>query len=787
MFLNYLKIAFRNIYKHPRHSLFNILGLSIGMAAAIIILSFILHEMSYDDFHQKKNRIYRLIADADISEGKSLTAPVAYGMAKEWAENEFPSVESVIRIDIDEPVFTYNQRQYRGNKGYYTDSSFLQAFSFEGKYGNTSTALAAPDHIVLVEDMSERLFGDSNPVGKVIKMKDKEFQVAGVLREIPPNSHLDFDFLVPIQAKGNLEREFAQRGISTPSYILFKHPVDEKTQNKVASFVQEKTNEIFSKLGIEVDHHLQPLEEIHLNSSHFQLSLSTPGNKNNIYTLSALALLIILIAVINYVNMETARSENRAREIGMRKVSGAGRRALIGQFLGESLLLSFIALLVAFLLVEAFLPDVERLLQREFHQFVFQPVKVVFYVLITIVIGLLAGFYPALYLSEFNPVRILRGNNPSGNQKNGLRKLLVVVQFAIATFLIISLLFINRQIHYLKNKDLGFAEEQVMVMRGLTDEIQDSYMSIRQELADLPGVQQVSAAQYYPGDIGSRQQLRMDSKSDGGVLIMHNRVDPSYRKALDFRIKKGRYFREDRATDSNKYVVNQKTVDYMGLQDPIGKQVVLNQEKGRIIGIMDDYHTEGLQREIMPMIHTLDDSYVRSFLLRVNTDHVSSILDRAVQLLGTYDPDYQLDYTFLDDYFAQKYKQEERIHQLSMAGSLLAIFIAILGLYALSSFIVIKRTKEIGVRKAMGATGNKVALLINTSINKWVLLANILAWPLAYYFIRRWLQNFAYHIDLQIQPFVLGTIIALLIAVITVSYHTLLAARTNPAETLREE
>lgn len=787
MFLNYVKIALRNVYKHPRHSFFNILGLSVGMAAAVIILSFIIHELSYDDFHHKKDRIYRLIADADISEGKSMTAPVAYGMAKKWAENEFPSVESVIRIEIAEPVFTYNERQYRGNKGYYTDSSFLQAFSFEGKYGNTSTALAAPDQIVLVEDMSERLFGDTNPVGKVVYMKNKELQVAGVLEEIPPNSHLDFDFLVPMQAQGNLQREFAQRGISTPSYILFKHPVDEKTHHKVASFVQQKTNEIFSKLGIEVTHHLQPLEKIHLNSSHFQLSLSTPGNKNNIYTLGALALLIILVAVINYVNMETARSENRAREIGMRKVSGAGRRALIGQFLGESLLLSFMSLLLAFLLVETFLPDVERLLQREFHQFVFEPVKLVYYVLMTAVIGLLAGFYPALYLSGFSPVKILKGSNPLGNQKNGIRKLLVVVQFAIATFLIISLLFISRQIHFLKNKDLGFAEEQVLVIRSLTGEMQESYKSIRQELADLSGVRQVTAAQYYPGDIGSHQQLRRDKKSEGGVLIKHNRVNTNYQETLDLEIKKGRYFDPDRPTDSSKYVINQKALDYLGLQDPLGKQVVLNKEKGRIIGVMKDYHTEDLQREIMPVIHTLDDSFIRSFLLRVNPANVAATLEQAGQLLGSYDPDYQLDYTFLDEYFDQKYKQEERIHQLSMAGSVLAIFIAILGLYALSSFIVIKRTKEIGIRKAMGATGNKIALLVNTSINKWVLLANLLAWPLAFYFIRQWLENFAYQIDMGWCPFVVGTVIALVIAVVTVSYHTWLAARTNPANTLRDE
>ncbi len=787
MFLNYLKIAFRNIYKHPRHSLFNILGLSIGMAAAVIILSFILHELSYDNFHQNKERIYRVIANAKISEGKNLSAPMAHGFAKKWTEDEFPSIASIIRIDLENPVFIHNDKRYRGNQGYYTDSSFLKAFTFEAKYGDVSRALYAPDRIVLVEDMARRIFGSANPVGEVLEMGDKELTVAGVLKEIPPNSHMDFDFLLPMIAKDNPTLEFRRRGVSLFTYVVFKEPVDKATQQEVSSFIEQKTNEAFESLGLTVNHHLQPLEQAHLNSSGFQFNLSPPGNMSNLYTLGALALLIIVIAVINYVNMETARSENRAREIGMRKVSGAGRQALIRQFLGESLMLSFIAMLVALLLVEVFIPDIQSLLQREFHQFIYDPARIAMYVLITIFIGLMAGAYPAIYLARFSPVRILKGSPASGRTKNGLRQVLVVVQFSIATFLIISLLFISRQIHYMKNKDLGFDQKQVMVLRDLTDPIQDSYEVVRQDLLNIPGIDQVTTAQYYPGNIGSHQQLRRDQKSEGGVLIKHNRIDPNYKKTLGIEMKEGRYFKADVASDSNKYVVNQKTLDYLGMKDPIGKEVVLNSEKGRIIGIMEDYHTEGLQNEIMPMIHTLEDEYRDYIMVKMDPQTITATMERIKAQLSSYDPTYHMDYTFLDQFFNQKYKQEERIHQLSMAGSVLAIFIAILGLYALASFVVIKRTKEIGIRKAMGATGRNVALLINISINKWVLLANILAWPLAFYFIRKWLENFAYHINLQVDFFLLGGLLALLIGIFTVSYHTMLAARTNPAETLKEE
>ena len=787
MFTNYLKIAVRNIYKHPRHSVFNIIGLSIGMAAAIIILSFILHELSYDDFHKKKDRIYRVIARAEVSDGKTLLAPMAHGHLKKWIEGEFPSIESIIRLDNEAPLFYYQNKIYRGNEGFYADSSFFEAFTFPAKYGNPRSALDAPDNIILVEDMARRIFGERNPVGEIVEMRNDEYTVAGVLKEIPPNSHLEFDFLLPMIAKGDPEEEMRNRGISILSYVFFKHPVDEATVQKVSRQMEDTTNVAFEKMGLTVNHFLQPLEKAHLNSSSFQFNVSTPGSKKNIYTLSALALLIILIAVINYVNMETARAENRSREIGMRKVSGASKKALIGQFLGESLLLSFIAMLLAFLLVELFIPDIENLLQREFHQFVFEPLKVTLYVGITIIIGLMAGFYPAIYLAGFNPVRILKGSTLGGRQKHTLRQLLVVVQFGIATFLIISLLFIGRQINYLKDKDLGFDQEQVLVLRDISGDLRDSYQTLRNELLSLSGVRDVSGAQTYPGNVGSHQQLRKDEQSEGGVLIKHNRIQDGYARTLGIEIKQGRYFKRDRATDSSNFVINEKAVEYLGLENPVGKQVVLNQRPGVIIGVMRDYHTEGLQNEIMPLIHTRERPRPQCLLLRVNPGQMPKILDQVSTILQSYDETYHVDHTFLDQYFDNLYDRQEKIHKLSMAGSVLAILIAILGLYALASFVVIKRTREVGIRKAFGASGTRIALLINTSINKWVLLANAIAWPLAYYFIKNWLNNFAYHIEAGVDLFVWGSLLALVIAVLTVSYHTLLAASTNPADTLREE
>jgi putative ABC transport system permease protein len=787
MLLNYLKIALRNIYKHPRHALFNIIGLSIGMAAAIIILSFILHELSYDDFHKKKDRIYRVIARVDVSEGKTLMAPMAHGYLKNWVEGEFPSLQSIIRLDAEASLFYYQDNIYRGNEGFYTDSSFFEAFTFRAKYGNPEKALVAPDNIILVEDMARRIFGEGNPVGEILEMKGDEFTVSAVLEEIPPNSHMDFDFLLPMIAKENPREEMGDRGISIFTYAFFKHPVEEAKVKKVGRLMEDTTNAHFEEMGLAVNHYLQPLEKAHMNSSGFQFNLTPPGSRKNLYTFSALALLIILIAVINYVNMETARSENRSREIGMRKVSGASRRALIGQFLGESVLLSFIALFLAFLLVEVFIPDIENLLQREFHPFVFEPGKILMYVGITFLIGLLAGFYPAIYLSGFKPVRILKGSTSGARKRSVLRELLVLVQFSIATFLIISLLFIGRQIHYLKNKDLGFDQEQVMVLRGITADIEDSYSAVRNELLTLAGVRDVSGAQSYPGSIGSHQQLRKDGESEAGSLVKHNRVQDHYARVLGIEIKQGRYFNRDRTTDSSHYVINEMAVEYLGLENPVGKEVLLNQQKGRIIGVMEDYHTESLQKEIMPLIHTRDRPRPQYLLLRVNPGQIAELKDQISMVLQSYDETYHMDQVFLDRYFDNLYDKQEKIHKLSMAGSGLAILIAILGLYALASFVVIKRTKEVGIRKAMGATGTKVALLINTSINKWVLLANVIAWPLSYYFITNWLNNFAYHIHLTLDPFIWGSVITLVIAILTVSYHTLLAARTNPAKTLREE
>jgi putative ABC transport system permease protein len=785
MLRNYIITTFRNLSKHKVHAIINIVGLSVGLALTILLLSFIRYELSYEDFNTKKDRIYRSVSKIDISEDKTLEAPVSTGFAYNWVKNEMPEVKAVLRLDPRPGELRYEGELIRDQQGFYSDSTFFQFFDLELTHGSRKDAFS-PQSIVLTEKLAYRIFQEENPVGKTLNWRGQNLEITAVLEELPKNTHLELDYLVSLSTVEKMEAYWNSRGFSTYVYYLFKEGMNTPSNTKkLAEFIENKSNERFGSIGMDVKHRVQNLGDIHLHSEGLQYNMTTPGSMNTIYIFIALAFFIVLIAVINYINLETSRAETRALEVGMRKVSGAHRKNLINQFIGESLITVFIAFLLAIGLSELFSGGFENLVNREFSHELYTPLNIALYFGLALIVGLLSGLYPSIYLSSFRPAVILKSNKSSkGNSL--LRVILVLAQFAIATFLIIGLLMVYNQLQYAKNKDLGFDQEQVLVIKNLTESMENDYEVIKNELSFIPSVVEVSASSGYPGQASMHNFIRRN-KNEKGVLAKDQLVKDGYDKTIGLEIKKGRYFTQEFSGDSSAYVLNEKAVEVLGLKNPVGKRIYHNENEGRIIGVMKDYHVESIREEIMPVIHSQRADWFSYILVKVELDNPKQTLNAIESRMTKIDKEYVFNYEFLDDYFAAMYKEEERLNKASMYSSVIAIFIALLGLYALTSFVVIKRRQEIGIRKAMGATVGEIVYKLIKDINKWVLLANLISWPLAYYFIKQWLANFAYSIDISIWYFVAGTVITFLIALIVVATQAYLAARENPAYTLRDE
>ncbi len=786
MLKNYISIALRNLKRHKVYAVINILGLTVSLALAILLLSFIRYEFSYEDFNNKKDRIFRSVSNVKVSDTKTIQAPVSTGLVSNWVIDDIPEVESILRLDGRGTEFSYEDQNFHDFAGFFTDTTFFRFFDFPLQAGDKRTALS-PGGILLSDKMATKIFGERNPLGETLKWGNRNLEVTGVLDELPANTHLQFDFLIPLSVYSNLDSYFENRGMSTYIYYLLKEEMANSSNiSKLDNFIEERVNEYFEDFGMTVDHRLQNLDDIHLDSAGLQYTIATPGNKSTIIILSFLAFFIVFIAVINYVNLETSRAETRSLEVGMRKVSGANRRSLVNQFIGESLVTTFIAFIIAIGLAELFSNGFETLVNREFSHELYTPVNLVIYFGLAVILGIVAGFYPSLYLSSFRPAVILKSSAKMTRGNNKLRVILVVAQFAIASFLVITLLAVYSQINYAKNKELGFNQEQVVAIENLTDKMQKNYNVIKNEVSVLPGVAEVSAATGYPGNVSMHNMIRLNTEQQG-VLVKDNIVKNDYDRTLDLEILSGRYFSEEFTSDTNAYVLNERAVEMLGLENPVGRTIYHNETRGKVIGIIRDYHIESLREEIMPVVHSTrrdDFSYV---LVKIRLDNINRTLNSIKEGLTEIDNEYIFEYEFLDDYFRAMYEEEERVNKTSMYSATIAIIIALLGLYALTSFVVIKRRKEIGIRKAMGATVGSIVWKLIKDINKWVLLANFIAWPIAYYFIKQWLSNFAYRIEISIWFFITGTLITLLIALIVVVTQAYYAANENPAYTLRDE
>jgi len=785
MIRNYLKIALRNIRRHKGYSFINIAGLAIGMACCILILLWVQDELSYDRFHENGSDIYRVIQDIKFADHDTTWA-ITQGPLGPSLAADFPEIINATRITGRRFRLTYDDKSFDEILGM-ADGSIFEMFTFPLVKGDSATALSDPHSIVITEEMAEKYFGNEDPLGKTIKADNQwDFQVTGILKEVPHNSHLKFDFLIPFIFGRELNYTVDRWGNSQ-----FRTYVQLQKGAPVEGVIQKISGYLFEKPTIEKDArlNLQPLARIHLYSNYEYDSAH--GDITYVAIFSLIAFFILLIACINFMNLATARSGNRAKEVGMRKVSGAHKTDIVRQFYGESILLAFIALIVALTFVWLLLPTFNNLAAKELSLGVPGNLLVLLGLVgITLLTGVISGSYPALFLSSFQPVKILKASLQSGSKGSVFRKVLVVFQFALTIFLIICTIAVYNQLNYMRNMKLGY-EKEYMIYKGMRGDVRAKFDSVKNELLQNPNILGVTASSNVPtyGYTFSNSLWRWEGQDpDEEILMRAVFVDLDYFKTFGMEIVEGRSYSKELATDATEAImVNEEAVKVMGMESPIGKRLSIGKNNMKIIGVVKNYHFRSLRQEIDPLILIYNPRPCGVLFARLRSENIPKTIGYMENIWKEFAPGHPFNYGFLDEAIDDLYRSEQRIGTILRYFSILAIFISCLGLFGLASFMAESRTKEIGIRKVLGASVSNIVLLLSREFTKWVLLANIIAWPVAYFAMYKWLQSYAYSTNIALWSFILSGAIALVIATVAVSYQSIKAAVTNPADSLRYE
>ena len=775
MFKNYFKITWRNIKNSKIYSFINIMGLAVGMACCILILLWIQDELSYDKFHKNYSDIYRTIPE--LQNTKLSANPLA--LAAVFKE-QYPEVRQITRVCQRNWLLKYGDKIFNEN-GALVDEDFLKVFTFPLIKGTPETVLAGRESVVLTERAAARYFGTQDPIGKSLSINNNtELIVTGVLKDVPSNSHLQFDFLASMELMGD-------RGHTSWSYEARTYAVLEKSVSiqdfaeKISGFVMEHDKRTNQKVVL----HIQPFSKVHL------YSLNGTDPIIYVYIFLTIAIAILIIACINFINLSTARSNTRAKEIGMRKVVGAERVDIIRQFMGESLILSTIALLVAIGLVSLLLPAFNNLAQKQLTLGIAGNVSTLLLLVgIILFAGLVSGSYPAFMLSSFKPVNILRrGKLQSGAGGFVLRKILVVSQFTATIVLIIGTIIMYKQLNYIRNKDIGLDRDHVVAI-SMDRELRQNYRSIKNEIKRNPNVINVSAARRYPTGIGHFNPVYWEGKGPEDYVTMTDAsVDYDYFETLGMKIIQGRSFSEDYATDGENYVLNEEALRITGLESPIGKLFSCWEDEGKIIGIVENFHTSSLHNEIGPAIFTLSQRHgSHSYIfVKIRPDDISGTIAFLEKKAAEFAPNNLFEYSFLDDEFNRQYASDQRRGGVYKYFTFLAIFISCLGLFGMASFTAEQRTKEIGIRKVLGASIPNIIVLISRDFLVLLLVSNVIAWPIAYYLMDKLLNNYAYRTSIAAWVFIVSGMMAVCIALLTVCVKIVRVAHSNPVDSLRYE
>jgi putative ABC transport system permease protein len=795
MITNYFKIAIRNIRRHKVYSIINIAGLFVGMTCTILIVLWVQYELSYDRYHQNAEQIYRLGLNLRTSKIKESIASNGVPAGPTF-EKRFPEVLKACRFQKGEgvAVVQYKEKKFFEENIFFADNSVFEIFTFPMIRGNPKTALTVIDSAVMTEDIAKKYFGNEDPIGKVIKLNNEyNVTVTGVVKNIPANSHFSFNLLLPFEALGPWLEKAMQHwllNIHNYTYLLLQKNCNIKDlEKKFPDLIEEHLGDLLKATGGSVELFLQPLTSIHLHSN-LKWEIEANGDVVYVYVFSAIALLILFIACINFMNLSTARSANRAKEVGVRKLLGTHQRNLFSQFLGESVLFSLVSIIIALGLVELALPLFQSFSGSQLNSEYMSSLSIISALFgLMVFVSFMAGSYPALFLSAFQPIQVLTGRLKSGAAGSLFRKILVVVQFTISIGLIVASAIIFIQLNYMKDKKLGFDKERVFIIRVTDRNMRQSTEKIKEELKSYHGISNVAVSNYLPGQgFWMKIIVPEGSELDQTESI---RIDSDFIATMKIKLVSGRNFSLQFSTDqSDLIIVNETAAQQWGWDDPIGKTIQVLDDRPitkTIIGVVRDFHVESLHNKIEPVFFEYMPASSRYISIKIRPDNIPDTIHYIEKTLNHIDPMLPIDYTFLDESFDRKYKAEEKLNKIFTYFTLLAIFIACLGLFGLASFTAEQRTKEIGIRKALGAKISGIILLLSKEFTKWVLVANIIAWPIAYLAMNRWLQNFAYRINIGIGTFILAALMALVIALLTVGYQAIKAARANPVESLRYE
>ena len=786
MLRNYFKVALRNLSRNKVYSIINIAGLAIGMVCCVLILLWVQDELSYDRFHQRADNLYR-VTETWHYQGETKCEALTSSLLAPALKEECPEINLATRFSPGgEQLIKCDDKRFQNDVVAQGDNDFFQMFSFPLVKGNQKTALIDPFSVVISEKMSRKYFGNENPLGRLLNIDRRDFTVTGVMENIPDDSHLQFDCLVPFESRREWLKKVTDKWLVSAyaTYVLVDGEVSRnQMEQKISSVLAKHISDTTGTLG------LQPIKDIHLYSAGMELSGGEPGDIRYVYMFSAMAVLILLIACINFMNLSTARSGSRAKEIGVRKVVGADKKQIRKQFFGESILLSFVALAVSLALLEVLLPAVSSWLGKPLGlDLAGRPELVLALVGLALLTGVLAGSYPALLLSSFKPIRVLKAAGSPGSRGATLRKTLVVIQFAASVFLIISALVISGQLGFMTKGDLGFDQDHLLFVRMRGGFLED-YQSIKGTLLQNPDVISVSAGWPPKSTHWASQEVDWEGKDAKKEVVMcRYNVDFGYVNTLGMEVVKGRDFSQEFATDQKEaFLVNEEAVRQMGLEDPIGKQFSYEGRGGKIVGVVRDFHQGSLRDPIYPLVLQIDSEKLYYLLVRLKpgaVPEIRSLLESRWQQTAS---DFPFEYHFLDQTIEGFYRAEQRMGTIFRWSTFLAVLISCMGLFGLAAFAAEKRTKEIGIRKVLGASAASIVKLLSKEIILLVLLANLIAAPVAYYAMTRWLENFAYRTSLGWWIFAAGGLLTLLITLITVGFQAVKAALTNPVETLRYE
>ena len=817
MIKNYLKIALRSLLKHKIYSIINIMGLAAGIASCVLIVAYVTDEFSYDSFNTRADRIYKLALERIYPTHSTYYAVVPHSFG-DAIQQDFPEIATVVKMAGPFNNTGVSYRDEAGEEKFFeenfvmaADSNFFDVFSIKIREGNPVAALSKASDVVLTEETARRYFGETKAIGRALRILNQDYVVSAICEAVPGNSHLKFDLLLRADNRifPNGQPNFI--GFNSHIYLLLKPESDPKDlEAKFPKMVDtyasaqietnlQKSWDAYKKEGNGYRYFLQPLRDIHLDPTHIEAKIKPGGNLNYTYFLISIATLIILIACINFMNLATARSTERSREVGVRKTMGSLRSQLVKQFLVESTVVTLLSTLAALIVVYSILPYFNELTGKHL-AFAIDVKLITGLIAITLIVGLLAGSYPAFVLSSFNPVSVMKGSAGSNNRRSGLRNGLVVFQFMVSIVLITSTLVVRNQMQFMQEKSLGYDKQQILIIERVFALQEPNIETFIEEVRRLPDVESAATSFSLLGG-GRAGDFFGELWTSPGSSEIHTTksmaVDDNFSSMIGFQFVEGRSFSED-TNDSLAVILNETAVKTFGLQDPVGQKLTqtINTANGpiavqfTIAGVVKDFNFQSLHDPITPLTIRSNESFngVAAYAYaRVKGKNLQSAVEGVQSLWQQMAPGQPFKYSFLDDNLNSQYEKEKRAGQIFSVFSALAILIACVGLFGLAAYTAQQRTKEIGIRKVVGASMGSVVVLLSKDFAKLILVAFIIAAPVAWYLMDKWLQSFAYRIDLGLGVFIISGFIVLIISWITISYQSVKAAMMNPVKSLRSD